>query len=148
MFGVGLVGIVLGNGHLGDRVGVRPPQLPVEGRFAAQRRRVGDVELAVLAVVRMERDAEQSLLVEEGLKLNELRLDVQERFGQQPAPRVDDAHQAVLLDHGLAAGAVGDRDHRQGMGQAAGDLLQFDFDLGIGRDGERQRSPRRRQQGR
>ena len=87
----------------------------------------------------MERDAEQSLLVEERLEVNELRLDVQEWLGQEPPARVDDADQAGLLDHGPAAATVGYRDHRQRMSETAGDFLELDFRLSIRRNAERQR---------
>jgi hypothetical protein len=79
---IGLVEIVLRHRHLGHDVGVGPPQLAIQRCVAAQRLRTSDVELAVGPVVRMERNAEQSLLVEERLEVDELRLDVQERLGR------------------------------------------------------------------
>jgi hypothetical protein len=87
----------------------------------------------------MERDPEQTLLVEERLEVDELRLDVEERLGQEPAARVDDADETRLLDHGPAAGAVRYRNHRQRMSEAARDFLQLDFQLSIRRNAERQR---------
>ena len=87
----------------------------------------------------MKRDAEQTLFVEEWLKVNELRLDVQEWLGQEPPARVDDTDKAGLLDHGLAAATVRNRDHGQRVCQTAGDFLEFDFGLGIDRGAERQR---------
>jgi hypothetical protein len=138
-FGLALLGLSFATVISETGVGVRPPELPVEDGVAAQRRRVGDVELAVLAVVGMERDPQEPTLVEEGVKLRELRLDVQERLGQEPPARIDDPHHAVLLDHRLAAAAVGDRDHRQWVGEPAGDFLQFDFHLGIRRGGDEHR---------
>jgi hypothetical protein len=52
--------------------------------------------------------AEQPAFIEERvLLLYNLPLDVHERLGQETPARVDDAHQPVLLDHGLAAAASG-----------------------------------------
>ena len=125
---VGLVGIRLRHLELGHDVGVRPPQTAIE-LAAAKRCRVGKVELAVLPVVRVERDAEQPALIEEVVLGHHLRPDVDEWIGQQASPVVDDAHLAVLLDHSHAAGAIRDRNHRQRMDKTAGDFLKLDFDL-------------------
>ena len=138
-FGVGLVRIVLRDRHLGDSVGVGPPKLLIEDRIAAQRSRVGDVELAVLAVVRVERDAEEAPLVEEGMKLDDLRLDVQERLGQEAARASMIRTWPCCSITALRPLPSGIETIAKGWVRPHGDFLQLDLDFGVGRCGGQHR---------
>src|SRR4029077_18850461 len=104
----GLVRICLGDLELGDDVGVRPPQTTIE-LGPALRYRIGNVELAVLAVVRVEGEPEQTALIEEVVEDDDPRLHVKKRLGQQTSLIVDDADVPVLLNQRHAAGAVRNR---------------------------------------
>ena len=54
-----LVRIVGRNGELGHGVGVRPPETLAEIALRVQMTAIGDIELAIVGEVRMERHAEQ-----------------------------------------------------------------------------------------
>src|SRR4029077_18618665 len=76
---IALVRICLGDLELGDDVGVRPPQTTIE-LGPALRYRIGNVELAVLAVVRVEGEPEQTALIEEVVEDDDPRLHVKKRL--------------------------------------------------------------------
>src|SRR5262245_200330 len=80
----------------------------------------------------MEGDAQQPLLIEEGLEMHELRLDVEERLRQKAAASVYDPYQARLLDYGLATASIRNRHHGQGMREATCNFLELDLHFGMG----------------
>src|SRR5690606_16105304 len=123
-----LVGIVVGDGELRDNIGVWPPFAPVDFR-ASQRNRIGDVKLAVLAVIRVKGDAEQPPLIVGWIQRWEFCGKVEKRLYPQAPVRINDANFSVLLDDGLAARSVGDRHHRERMRETACKLHQLDFHL-------------------
>src|SRR6476619_8481829 len=94
---------------------------------AALWHRIGDIKLAVLAIVGMEGEPEQTALIEKVVQLRHSWPNVQERLGQQTSLIVDNADLTLLLDQGHATATVWDRYHRQGMRQPPSHFLQFDL---------------------